>query len=538
MRAPRGETLNFGAAAIGKVASIAGVGHAGGVPKPALRPPCAETQLPEIVSWDAQALAAAIRAKTVSAVEVMGAYLDHIERVNPRVNAIVSLQPRETLLAEARAADEALARDPERVGPLHGLPHAVKDLAPVGGLPWTQGSPIFRDAIAPADSIMVERLRAAGAIFIGKTNTPEFGLGSHTFNPVFGLTRNAWDGSKSAGGSSGGAAVGLATRMLPLADGSDYGGSLRNPAGWNNVFGFRTSIGRVPVHTPGVRTPWDWLPSMGVGGPMARTVGDLALLLSVQAGFDARAPLSMDGPGQLFRSVLEDGGDPARFGRRKRIAWLGDFSGWAPYEPGVLALCRGALKTFEGLGCVVEDAAPDLPPEPVWRAFVRLRHWQAGSGMRALAADPARRALMKPESLWEVDEGAKLSAWDVADASVTRSDWSQAVGRLFERYDFLVMPTAQVFPFPGEWDWPHEIAGQPMATYHEWMKATCLITMAGSPSLAMPAGLNAAGLPMGIQLVGPVHGEWDCLRMAAAYEAAAPEVVGRAPPMIGGPRTV
>ena len=485
----------------------------------------------EIVMRDARCLAAAIRERQVSAVEVMGAYLDHIERVNPCVNAIVSLQPREALLAEARAADEALARDPERVGPLHGLPHAVKDLAPVKGLPWTQGSPIFKDTVAPADSIMVERLRAAGAIFIGKTNTPEFGLGSHTFNPVFGLTRNAWDGSRSAGGSSGGAAVALATRMAPLVDGSDYGGSLRNPAGWNNVFGFRTSIGRVPTHTPDVRTPWDWLPSMGVAGPMARNVADLALLLSVQAGWDPRAPLSMESGGDQFREGL---GDVARFATGKRIAWLGDFGAWAPYEPGVLALCRGALKTFEDLGCMVEDAAPGLPPEPVWQAFIRLRHWQAGGALRALAADPARRALMKPESLWEVDEGAKLSAWDVADASITRSDWSQAVRRLFERYDFLVMPTAQVFPFPAEWDWPKAIAGKAMATYHEWMKANCLITMAGCPALAAPAGLNGAGLPMGIQIVGPVHDEWDCLRMAAAYEVAAPEVVGRVPPMVGG----
>src|SRR5215831_20088182 len=255
----------------------------------------------DIVMMDAGALAGAIRARKVSCVEVMTAYLDHIDKLNPKVNAIVALQERADLIAQAREKDAELARG-EPVGPFHGFPFAVKDLAPVKGIRMTMGSPILKDNVPAADGAMAARVRQAGVIFIGKTNTPEFGLGSHTFNPVYGITRNAYDPSRSAGGSSGGAAVALALRMLPLADGSDYAGSLRNPAGCNNVFGFRTSIGRVPVDGRDV-----WLPSIGVQGPMARNVPDLAMLLSVQAGFDPRAPLSMDGNGTVFRVPLECG---------------------------------------------------------------------------------------------------------------------------------------------------------------------------------------------------------------------------------------
>ena len=245
------------------------------------------------------ALAAAIRSRQVSCVEVMTAYLDHIEKLNPKVNAIVASRTVRRLLAQSRERDAQLARG-ESMGPLHGFPHAVKDLVPVKGIPMTMGSPILKDFVPSADSIMVERLRKAGAIFIGKTNTPEFGLGSHTYNPVYGTTRNAYDQSRSAGGSSGGAAVALALRMLPVADGSDYGGSLRNPAGWNNVFGFRTSFGRVPADGRDA-----WLPSMGVLGPMARNVPDLAMLLAVQAGYDDRVPLSMAEDGDVSRAIGE-----------------------------------------------------------------------------------------------------------------------------------------------------------------------------------------------------------------------------------------
>lgn len=462
----------------------------------------------DIVNLDARALGAAIRARAISCVEAMNAYLDRIDSLNPRVNAIVALQDRAALLAQARERDAQAARG-EIMGLLHGFPHAVKDLSPVKGMVTTQGSPIFRDFVAPADSIMVERLRKAGAIFIGKTNTPEFGLGSHTYNPVYGATRNAYDQTKSAGGSSGGAAVALALRMAPVADGSDYGGSLRNPAGWNNVYALRPSLGRV---APDARDAF--LPSMGVNGPMARNVGDLAMLLSVMAGYDARAPLSLEGDGARFLERLDSDV------KGKRIAWAGDFKGYLPYEPGVLETCRGALKVFEDMGCVVEEAVPDYPVDAVWRAWLVIRAWQSGGGLLALYNDPARRAQMKPEAIYEVERGLRLSAFDVTAASVTRTEWYQAVRRFFERYDFLVLPTAQLFAFDVGKHWPDEIAGVKMTTYHEWMKGVLPISMTGCPVLAAPAGFGVAGLPVGIQIVAPNRGEMDLLRLGSAYDAA------------------
>ena len=329
----------------------------------------AQTQRSDIVMLDAVALSNAIHTRRVSCVEVMTAYLDHIERVNPKVNAIVALEDRGGLIAQATERDAQLAHG-ESMGSLHGFPHAVKDLQFVKGILSTQGSPILKDFIPSADSLMVERLRRAGAIIIGKTNVPEFGLGSHTYNPVYGLTRNAYDQTRSAGGSSGGAAVSLALRMLPVADGSDYVGSLRNPAGWNNVVGFRTSIGRVPNDALDV-----WLPSIGVTGPMARNISDLSLLLSVQAGYDARAPLSMEGNGAAFQGSLE-----ASF-RGKRIAWAGDFKGYTPYEPGVLDVCQSALKVFASIGCAVDEAQPDYRFDAVWQAVLRIRGWQQGGAL-------------------------------------------------------------------------------------------------------------------------------------------------------------
>ncbi len=463
----------------------------------------------ELVMMDAGSLARTIHSRAASCVEVMSAYLDHIERVNGKVNAIVALQDRAHLLEEASQRDAQLSRG-ESSGPLHGFPHAVKDLQAVKGIRTTMGSPILRDFVPDADALMVGRLRKAGAVFIGKTNTPEFGLGSHTYNPVYGATRNAYDQSRSAGGSSGGAAVALALRMVPLADGSDYGGSLRNPAGWNGIYGFRTSIGRVPSDARDA-----WLPSMGVVGPMARSVTDLAALLSVQAGFDARAPLSLEGDGAVFAQRLE------RDFKGKRIAWGRDLNGHTPCGPGVLDLCAKAVRTFEVLGCTVEEAVPDFDIESVWQALIRLRAWQQGGSMLAYYNDPAKRPLLKPEAIFEVETGLRQSAFDITAASVVRTAWSEAVRRFFDRYDYWILPTAQVFPFELQDHWPKEIAGHTMQTYHEWMKATLLVTMAGSPALAAPAGVNSNGLPMGIQIIAPNHRELECLQLAYAYEAAA-----------------
>ena len=481
----------------------------------------ASVQRSDIVMMDAVALSSAIHTRRLSCVEVMAAYLDHIERINPKVNAIVALDDRANLLAQAGERDAQLARG-ESMGVLHGFPHAVKDLQPVKGIRSTQGSPILKDFVPTADGLMVERLRKAGAIIIGKTNSPEFGLGSHTYNPVYGITRNAYDQGRSAGGSSGGAAVSLALRMLPVADGSDYGGSLRNPAGWNNVVGFRTSIGRVPNDARDV-----WLPSIGVTGPMARNVSDLSLLLSVQAGYDSRSPLAMEGSGRMFQGPLE-----GSF-KGKRIAWAGDFRGYTPCEPGLLDVCKGALKVFENFGCVVEDAQPDYPLDAVWRALLRIRGWQQGGAIFGFYNDPEKRALLKPEAIYEIELGLKQSAFDITAASAVRSEWYQAVRRLFDRYDYFIVPTAQLFPFDADLHWPQEIAGPRMETYHEWMKAVLLVSMSGCPALAVPAGFGGdRDLPIGIQIIAPNHREIDCLRLGYAYTTAANWTNSRLPSLL------
>ncbi|MEO7634991.1 MAG: amidase [Sphingomicrobium sp.] len=473
-----------------------------GAPAAGAAPPASN-----IVDLSATQLSAAIHARKLSCVELMTACLDRIGAVNPAVNAIVALQDRAGLLAQAGERDAMLARG-QSMGPLHGFPHAVKDLQPVKGLPHSDGSAIFRNRIATSDGMMVGRLRNAGVIFIGKTNTPEFGLGSHTYNAVYGLTRNAWNQRRSAGGSSGGAAVALATRMVPLADGSDYGGSLRNPAGWNNVCGFRTSAGRVPNGSD------QWIPSMGVVGPMGRSVADVGLLLSVIAGQDPAAPLSMDSPVAGFAGPLD--GDV----KGKRIGWLGDFGGNAPTEPQVLSICRTALARFAALGCSLDEAVPDYPIADAWKTFVALRGWQQGAGLLAHYRDPARRALLKPEAIGEVETGLKLSAYDITSLTAARSDWTRAFRKLFERFDFLVAPTAQLLPFDAAIDWPHSVAGQAMGSYHEWMKGCCLVSLSGCPALAFPAGFGPGNLPIGLQIIAPVHQERACLNLGAAYEAA------------------
>jgi amidase len=476
---------------------------------------------PEIVAMDARRLSEAIHAREVSCVEVMTAYLDHIERLNPLVNAIVSLEPRALLLAQARERDEALARGAS-MGWLHGIPQAVKDLLPTRGICTTWGSPLFASFVPPVDAIAVERLRAAGAILIGKTNVPEFGLGSQTYNPVFGTTLNAYDRSRTAGGSSGGAAVALALRMLPVADGSDHAGSLRNPAAFNNVLGFRTTFGCVPAADLDV-----FVAALGVVGPMARTARDLGLMLSVMAGHDARAPLSVHQDPARFAAPLE------RDFKGARIGWLGDFAGYLPFEPGVLELARSALGAFESIGCVVDEVRPEFAMERVWTSWLVLRAAQVGSAIRERCGEPARRERLKPEARWEVERGERITTYEVSDASVERTRWYNAVRRMFERFDFLVLPSAQVFPFDAALHWPREVAGRAMDTYHRWMEVVVPISMANCPALNVPAGFSAAGLPMGIQLVGRPHDELGCLQLAHAYEQAT-QWVARHPPSLAG----
>jgi amidase len=466
-------------------------------------------------------LAAAIAARELSCRETMAAFLARIADLNPGHNAIVSLRDEDVLMAEATARDQALARSApgEPRSFLFGLPQAIKDVLPTAGIRSTWGSPIHRDTLPEADALMVQRMKAAGCIVIGKTNTPEFGLGSHTFNEVFGTTRNAFDPSRSAGGSSGGAAVALATRMLPVADGSDSMGSLRNPAAWNNVFGFRPSQGRVPAHP----AQDAWITHFGTEGPMARHVLDLALLLDVQSGYDPRAPLSL-----ATEAPFADGLD-AFDAAGVRIGWLGDLGGYLAMEPGILDVCGSALTRLEGRGAIVEPLPLGFAPERIWDAWTTLRHWFVHARLTPPLKTPSNRALIKPEALWEHDRGAALSAADVMASSIDRTAFHQHVLTLFERVDFLALPTTQVWPFPAEWRWPKEIAGRAMDTYHRWMEVVVVASFAGLPCISVPAGFDGRGLPMGLQLIGRPRGDREVLRLARAYEEAAAEVLAVRP---------
>ncbi|WP_239019783.1 amidase [Sphingomonas suaedae] len=477
-----------------------------------------------LVNMDAVDLAAGLRRRDISSREVMAAHLAQIDRLNPRFNAIVSRVSPDRLMQTAAACDEDAAKGRFR-GVLHGFPHAVKDTAPTRGIASTQGTPILRNNIPDADSLVVSRMRDAGAIFIGKTNVPEFALGSHTYNSVFGITRNAWNPAVSAGGSSGGTAVALALRMMPLGDGSDFGGSLRNPAGWNNIFGFRPSFGRVPS----VPSSDVFGQTFATSGPMARRVRDLALMLSVQAGGDPRAPFSLTGDPAQFAAPLD------RNWKGRRIGWLGDLQGGFATEAGVLETCTQALSAFRAIGMEVEEAKLSMSAAEMWRTAVTLRHWSVGSDLHDYYTDPAKRALLQPEAIWEVEGYLKLTGRQVAEASQARSRLYQAFRELFERYDFLVLPSAQVFPFDVETRWPREIAGQAMDSYHRWMEVTLPPTMAGLPTLAVPAGFGGARkLPIGLQIIGPNHADLPVLQIGHAYELASPWIRSSLPDALAG----
>ena len=479
-----------------------------------------------LTDLSAHALAAHVAARDVSCREVMAAFLARIDAVNPGVNAIVSRRPHEELLAEADARDAELARDPATPRSfLFGLPQAIKDIAQTAGIATTFGSPILAHHVPTTDGLMAARMRAAGCIVVGKTNVPEFGLGSHSFNEVFGATRNAFDPTKSAGGSSGGAAVALATRMLPVADGSDSMGSLRNPAAWNNVYGFRPSQGRVPF--------WPshdaWVTHFGTEGPMGRTVRDVALLLDVQAGYDPRAPLSLASETSFAARLLA--GDAVTPERPLRIGWLGDWDGHLAMEPGLLDTVRSALGRLEAAGlAVVEPIALGFDPARLWRAWMTWRHWLVRDRIGVhLAADPANRARIKPEALWEHDQGESLSASDVMRASAERTRFHEAMLAMFEHVDFVASSTTQAWPFPVEWRWPLTVAGRSMDTYHRWMETVVPATFAGLPAISVPAGFSAAGLPAGLQLMGPARSDLEVLALAAAYEQVAGDILAVRP---------
>lgn len=445
-------------------------------------------------------LLSALRSGELSAATLMEATLDRIGQVNGEVNAIVALRDREALMTEARAADEATEK-----GPLHGLPIAVKDLENVRGIVSSSGSPAYRDFIPDEDGLLPSRLRAAGAILIGKTNVPEFGLGSHTFNPVYGATRNPYGTTKSCGGSSGGAGVALAAGMVALADGSDMMGSLRNPAAWSNVYGFRPSWGRVPS-TPGGDM---FLQQLSTLGPMARSPEDIAILLDVISGPDPRRPLPVECTPVAPLVPAETKG--------LRIGWLGDWGGAFPVEEGILDNSRAALSVLEDLGCVVEEVAPPFDADAMWDSWITLRSWSVAGRYAPLLSTPG---LLKDTAIWEIERGISFSAMDIYNASVVRSDWFQKAAEMFQTYDALVLPTTQLWPFDVTLDYPAEIAGHRMDTYHRWMQVVIPVSLIGLPALAVPAGFSSAGLPGGVQIFGPLGSDAKILALGAAYHAA------------------
>ena len=464
-------------------------------------------------------LSQAIHARAVSCREVMQAYLAQIDRLNPQFNAIVSRVDSERLLTQADGCDAELAAGHSR-GWMHGFPMAIKDLSATAGVLTTRGSPLLARHVPAQDDLLVQRMKAAGGILIGKTNTPEFGLGSHTYNPVFGVTRNAWDPARTAGGSSGGAAVALALHMLPVADGSDMMGSLRNPAGFNHVFGLRPSQGRVPAWPK----PDHWVAQLGTEGPMGRCVEDVARLLMVQAGRDDRVPLSIagdwpGGPLDLRPADLT----------RTRIAWLGDLEGYLAMEPGILEVCTTALHRLADGGCQVEAVAPPFVPAAVWDTWLTWRRWLVAGTLREYWQNPATRGRLKPEAQWEVAQGERLTASDVLAASVARSRFHQQILSQFEHHDAIALPSAQVWPFAVETHWPRAINGRAMDTYHRWMEVVIYATLAGLPAISVPAGWGPEGLPMGLQLIGRPQGELALLQLARAYELRSGNLLARRP---------
>ncbi len=455
------------------------------------------------VESTARELAAAVRAREISAAELLDLHLARIAERNPELNAIVSLDE-ERARSGARAADEALASGAE-LGPLHGLPFAFKDTHAVGGWRTTYGSPLFASHVPDRDELIVERVRRAGVVVVGKTNVPEFAAGSHTFNTVFGTTLNPVDPSRSAGGSSGGAASALASGMVPLADGSDMGGSLRNPASFCGVVGLRPSLGRVPEWP--LYNQWE---STSVGGPMARNVGDLALLLSVMAGPDPRAPQALGDPGAVFGPPLA--GSLAGL----RVALSVDLGGAFEVDDEVAAVVSGSASVLSGAGASVADAHPVLAEADDTFRTLRAWHFQAKFG-RMLAEHPDA---FKQSLADNIRAGESLTGADVARAYTQRTALSERMREFFGSYDVLVLPVSQVPPFPADQEFPTAINGRPMETYLDWMRSAYFITVTGCPAISVPAGRTRDGLPVGIQIVAPHGAERRLLEVAAAFEAA------------------
>jgi amidase len=462
------------------------------------------TSAPDELCWrPATELATLVRTREISARELLEAHLTRIEAVNGSLNAIVTLDAGHARAA-ADAADAALAAG-EDVGPLNGLPVAHKDTHATGGMRTTWGSPLHARTVPAHDELVVARLKAAGAIRVGKTNVPEFAAGSHTFNTLFGATHNPYRHGLSAGGSSGGAAAALAAGLVPLAEGSDMGGSLRNPAAFCNVVGLRPTPGRVPTHPAAIG--WSQL---SVQGPMGRTVGDVALAMSVLAGPDRRVPISLTDDPAAFAAPL-----PTEL-TGLRVAWAPDLGGRIPVDPAITATLTASLAVFSDLGATVEEDCPDLRDAD--EVFGVLRAWL----FEASYGDLVRRSpdQVKEAIRWNAAKGAELTGADVGRAEVAHTKLYERVVEFFQRYDVLLAPTTQVLPFPVEQEYPNEVAGVPMADYLGWMRSCTLISATGCPALSLPGGFTADGLPVGLQVVGAPRADRRVLEVGHAFEQA------------------
>jgi len=468
----------------------------------------------EICFLRARDLAGMIRDKKLSSREVMEAHLRQIARVNPKVNAIVTLVPEEQLMAQALAADEAAAKG-NWSGLLHGLPVGVKDLHATKGIRTTHGSPLHANEIPNFDCLVVEREKRAGAIIVGKTNVPEWGLGSQTFNPVFGPTLNPHDLTKTCGGSTGGGAVAIACGMVPLADGSDMGGSLRNPPNFCNVVGLRPSPGRVP-NPP---TTLGWF-TLSVDGPVARNVTDCAFFMSVLAGFDRRSPISIDQPGSQFAGPLDH-----RDFKRVRVAMFKDLG--LPWEPAVRDAVRAQGKVFESLGCIMEEAEPDL--KEANECFLLWRHWSVELSFGEILEANADK--LNEYVHWHVREGRKLTGPQLSRTEAKRTELYQRMRQFMEKYEFFVLPVNQVLPFDVKTHYPKEIAGVNMENYIAWMKSAYYISTVGNPALSVPCAFSETGLPIGLQIVGRHNDDWGVLQLGYAFEQAT-NVGKRRPPIV------
>ncbi len=467
----------------------------------------------ELCDLTAVEMAARLARKEVSAREVMSAHLAQIERINPKLNAMVTLVPEQAMAAAAKADETIIRRDP--VGVLHGLPVAHKDLVETAGIRTTFGSPFYRENIPTHDALIVTRIRAAGAITVGKTNTPEFGAGSQTFNTVFGATRNPYDLTKTCGGSSGGAATAVAARMLPIADGSDMGGSLRNPPAFCNVVGLRPSPGRVASESS------SWSP-LSVSGPIARTVADAALFLSAIAGADPRNPLSIHEDPAQFRAPLD------KDFKGVRVAWWRGLGG-IPFESEIRRVVNGNRKVFEDLGCVIEEAEPDFTG--IDEAFPRLRYVANHSRYAPLIRQ--RPEWVKDTIKFEVAQAERAGGADISRALARQAQMFNQSREFFDRYAYFILPVTQVEPFDVNTPYPTEIAGIAMETYIDWMRSCWYVTVMSNPAISVPAGFSATGLPVGLQIVGRHRDELSVLQLAHAFEQATRHQTRR-PSLLGG----